>query len=203
MKLYEQAGFANPRRVAIFLHEKGIDIERVAVDVMKAEHRTEAYKAKNPMATVPALELDCGTVLGETATICGYLEEKYPSPSLLGTTVEEKAVIDLWQRRIEQAIFNNLTTYFHHATDGLGELEPYQNAEWGRYCLERALANLEIVDKALDGQDYIAGTFSIADITGLVALDFAEWMGVEIPGHLTNVNQWHKRLAARPSAQAA
>lgn len=202
MKLYEHAGFPNPRRIAVFLHEKGADIERVPVDVMKGEHRTDAFKTKNPFATVPALELDDGTVLTECSSISAHLETTFPTPALLGTTDQEKVLVDLWQRRIEQAILNNLATYFHHATDGLGELELYQNAEWGRHCLDQALATLEIVDAELEGKDYIAGSFSIADITALCALDFAQFMKVEIPDHLHNVHQWHARLKSRPSAQA-
>lgn len=202
MKLYEFEAFPNPRRVRIFLAEKNIDVERVQVNVPEGEHRGEAFRAKNPWVTVPALELEDGTMLTETTSICAYFEAVQPAPALLGKTPAEKGLVDTWQRRIENSLFNNLLGYFHHATPGLGALELYQNSDWGGHCKKSALASLAGIEKGLEGRDYIAGDFSIADITGLCALDVANWLEIEIPAEFKNVHAWHQRLSARPSAKA-
>ncbi|MGO1118331.1 glutathione S-transferase family protein [Rhodovibrionaceae bacterium A322] len=202
MKLYEYEAFPNPRRVRIFLAEKGLEVEREQIDVPGGAHRQDDFLKKNPFAGVPVLELDDGSHLGETTAISRYFEALKPSPALMGTSPQKIAEVDMWQRRIEQGLLDKLLAYFHHATPGLGELETYQNADWGHHCRESVTGMLEKLEQALEGRDYIAGEFSVADITALCALDLAAFLEFDLPEDLVNVRAWHARLAARPSARA-
>lgn len=202
VKLYEFEAFPNPRRVRVFLAEKGVEVDREQINVPEGEHRSAAFRQKNPFAGVPVLELDDGTCISETTAISRYFETKHPEPPLMGRDPQESAEVDMWQRRIEQGLFEKLLAYFHHATPGLGALETYQNKAWGENCRETAEGMLRQLDTALAGRNYIAGDFSIADITGLCALDFAAVCGIEVPADCANVKAWHARLSARPSAAA-
>lgn len=204
MKLYEFEAFPNPRRVRMFLAEKGIDVDRVQVNVPEGEHRGDAYRAINPEMTVPALKLDDGRVIGGCVAISRFLEAKYPSASLLGETPEEQGLIASQQRRMEAGLMDASTTYFHHATPGLGEkLETYQNADWGQHNAVRTKATVEALEKTLSGQDYVAGDrFTIADITAFVGLEFALFVGILDLADYPAVAVWHARVGARPSAAA-
>lgn len=202
MKLYEFAAFPNPRRVRWFMAEKGVSFESVTVNVLEGEHRGEAFLKINPFAAVPVLELDDGTQISETQAICRYVEGIHPEGPLFGGSAKQQGIVEMWQRRIELGLFDRIAVYFHNATPGLGELELYQNKGYGEYSLERALATMEHIEKALEGQQYIAGDFSVADITGICAIDFAAFCKVEVPAHLTNVKAWYERVSARPAAKA-
>lgn len=202
MKIYEYKAFPNPRRVRIFLAEKGVEVDYQQINVPEGEHRGEAFRTKNPFAEVPTLELDDGTCISETVAISRYFEEKYPDPPLMGSTPQEQAEIEMWQRRVERSLMEAATTYFHHTTPGLGELEVYQNPEWGKKNREKAAASIEMLDRVLSQRKFIAGDqFSIADITGLCGIDFAAFVGIEIPDTCTNVRRWYKEVSSRPSAQ--
>ncbi len=204
MKIYEFKDFPNPRRVRIFLAEKGIDnVSFVQVDVPSGEHRTEAFKAKNPFATVPVLEFDDGICISETVAISRYFEEKHPEPCLMGKTPQEKAEIEMWQGRIENGLMETVAAYFHHATPGLGELETYQNVEWGQKNREKAIATIQFLDQVLSDRKFIAGdAFSVADITGLCSTDFAAFVNIAIPEDCINVKRWYTDISSRPSAKA-
>jgi glutathione S-transferase len=204
MKIYEFKDFPNPRRVRIFLAEKGIvNVTFEQVNVPNGEHRSEAFKAKNPLAGVPVLELDDGTCISETVAISRYFEEKYPEPPLMGTIPQEKAEIEMWQRRVEYGLMETVAAYFHHATPGLGELETYQNVEWGQKNREKAVTTIQLLDKVLWGRTFIAGEkFSIADITGLCAVDFAAFVKIAIPEDCLNVKRWYAEISSRSSAKA-
>ena len=130
MKLYDYQPFPHPRRVRMFLAEKGITIPVEQVDVMAGEHRSAEYLDKNPEGLVPLLELDNGEYVTETVAISRYFEETQPEPALMGSGPEDKARTEMWHRRVESGLFNALITYFHHATEGLGD-ERYRNREWG------------------------------------------------------------------------
>lgn len=203
MKIYEFRPFPNPRRVRVFLAEKGVNADFEQIDVPEGEHRSESFRKKNSYGAVPTLELDDGTCISETVAISRYFEETHPEPALMGKTPEEKANIEMWQRRIEQSLLNSVDAYFHHATPGLGEIELYQNAEWGTKNKEKALAAIERLDHRLENNRFIAGdTFSIADITGLCAIDFAGYVDIEIPETASNVKRWYSDVSSRPSAAA-
>jgi glutathione S-transferase len=141
MKLYDCKGAVNPRRVDIFLAEKGIDIDRVRVDVFKGEHRSEEFRILNPSCAVPFLELDDGVVISESAAISRYFEEQKPQPPLMGETPQEQACISMWQRRVEDGLLYAAQHFFHHATPGLGEPDRYRNADWGQANKTRVYRN--------------------------------------------------------------
>jgi glutathione S-transferase len=121
MKLYEYEAFPSPRRVRMFLAEKGVEVQRVQVDVPAGEHRSAEFLNKNPDGTVPVLELENGVYISETVAISRFFEEKYPQLPLMGSSAEQKAAVDMWQNRVEHSLASTLTQYFHHATPGLGE----------------------------------------------------------------------------------
>lgn len=204
MKLHENAGLPSPRRVRMFLAEKGIDqVERVQVDVAAGEARRDAFLAKNALGEVPVLELDDGSYISEAAAISRFFEAERPEPPLFGTNAAEQATIEMWLRRIENGLMGGATAYFHHATPGFGALEAYQNKSWGEKSRERAVATLRLLDAQLTGRNFIAGdAFSIADIAALCAIDFAQAIDIEVPSELANLRDWHGRVSGRPSAAA-
>lgn len=203
MKLYEFEPFPNPRRVRMFLAEKGVSIDRVQVNVPEGEHRTAKITSKNPSATVPFLELDNGSCISECAAISRYIEARHPTPALLGTTPEQQGVVDMWQRRVEDGLFNAILTYFHHATPGLGGLELYQNREWGEKSRTRAGETMRWLDRELAGRSYVAGdAYSIADITALCGIDFCKFVDLDIPPECSNLQRWYDDVSSRPSAAA-
>ena len=203
MKLYEHPSFPNPRRVRVFLAEKGVEVERVTIDVPAGEHRKAPFTDKNPFAEIPALELDDGSCISETVAISRYFEEQHPQPALMGVGAEQKARVEMWQRRVEGSLMNAVASYFHHATPGLGELETYQNPDWGQRCRDRALATMKLLDDELAGREFVAGDeFSIADITALCAIDFAKAIEIAIPDGYDNLQRWHAAVSSRPSASA-
>ena len=207
MKLYETTGFPNPARVRIALGEKNAldKVDFVEVDVMNGEHRTPEFKAKNPSAAVPVLELDDGTTIAECTAITEFIDGHFPGTSLTGTTPKQRAVVHMMQRRAEQNLMDAVGTYFHHATPGLGaDLETYQNKEWGEKQKEKAIAGMHYFDGILGKQTYIAGTdFSMADITVFAGLSFAEFAKITIPENCQNLIAWRARVAQRPSISAA
>jgi len=203
MKLYEFEAFPNPKRVRMFLAEKGVDIERVQVNVPAGEHRTERYKLKNPDGTVPFVELDDGRVISGCVAISRYIEASTPANPLMGETPAEAAEISMWQRRVEDGLMDASTTYYHHATEGLGELEPYQIKEWGQKNGERAKATIASLNERLADQDYIAGSrFSIADITAFAGYGFAKYVGLADDIDVPHVDRWFANIGERASASA-
>lgn len=204
MRIHEFKGFPNPRRVRMFLAEKGIeDIAFEQVNVPEGEHRDPAFLAKNPYGGVPTLELDDGNCISETVAICRYFEDEQPEPKLMGETPVEKAVVEMWQRRVESTMFDTVATYFHHGTPGLGALELYQNDGWGKKNREHFLAGMRKLDAHLEKRDFVAGDkFSIADITAVCAVDYGAFVDETIPEDCTNLRRWYDTVSSRPSAAA-
>lgn len=203
MKLYDGGRAPNPRRVRVFLAEKGIEVERMAVDMAAGEHKSEALTALNPLQRLPILVLDDDTVLTESIAICRYFEALQPEPCLFGRDAKSIAQIEMWQRRLEFDLYIPVQAAFRHLHPGMKETEVPQIAEWGEVNKPRALAFLALLDRELAGRRFIAGDdFSVADITGLVTLDFLKPARLALPPELGNVARWHKELSARPSAQA-
>jgi len=204
MKLYDAFG-PNPRAMRMFLTEKGITIPAAPVDLMKAENRRPPYTDRNPGGQLPALELDNGQCLGETVAIWEYLEEKYPTPALIGATPEERAEARQWQRRVELKITEFLYNGFRFAEGapifkGRMRLIP-EGADGLKATVQD---NLKWLDALLEGKQWIAGQrFTIADIILYCALDFGAGVGQKIDPSLKNVNAWFKRAEARPSAKAS
>lgn len=204
MRLYDSLG-PNPRAVRMFLCEKGLDLEKVPVDLLGMENRRGPYLEKNPGGQVPALELDGGRVLGETVAIMEYLEEKKPSPPLVGTTPEERAETRMWQRRIELNITEPLYNAFRYA-EGVEMFRPRMRvlpeAADGLKAIVRD--KLEWLDALMKGRTFIAGDrFTIADIVLYAALDFGSTVGQPLDPGLANLNAWMTRVAQRPSAEAS
>ncbi len=203
MKIYDVEGFPNPARVRIALAEKGASdkVEFIPVDVMNGEHRSANFKAKNPDATVPYAELDCGTCISQCIAITEYIDGAFAGPSLIGDTPKQRAITQMMNLRAEAGLVDAVGTYFHHATPGLGpKLETYQNAEWGQKKKETAQATMRYLDSVLKNEPFLAGDqFSMADITAFAGLAFADFAEVDIPPGLDNLTAWRARVASRPS----
>ncbi|HMO30552.1 glutathione S-transferase family protein [Enterovirga sp.] len=203
MKLYDGGRAPNPRRVRIFLAEKGISVPLVPVDIMKGEHKTPAFTSLNPMQRIPSLVLDDGTVISESIAICRYFEALQPEPALFGRGPAGCALVEMWQRRMELDLLLAVAAVFRHTHPSMVTLEAQQVAEWGEANRSRVASFLTFLDGHLEGREFVAGDeFSVADITGLVAVDFMRLPRIPVPEGLANVKRWHGALAARPSAKA-
>jgi glutathione S-transferase len=203
MKLYDGGRAPNPRRVRIFLAEKGISVPLEPVDIGAKAHVSEAFTAINPLQRLPVLTLDDGTVLTESIAICRYFEVLHPQPPLFGTDAKSMALIEMWQRRLELNLFAPVQAVFRHLHPAMKGFEVPQVAEWGEANKPRVMDFLALLDRELATRPFIAGdAFSVADITGLVALDFLKPAKLALPAELTLVARWHRELTARPSAGA-
>jgi glutathione S-transferase len=203
MKLYGAPMPApNPRRVRMFLAEKGIALAETPVNLLKREHKSPEYRAKNSLGQVPTLELDDGTVISETVAICRYFEETQPEPSLFGKTAVEKANVDMWVRRIEFTLMNPVANYWRHADPRTAALLT-QFKEFGESNKETYANAQRWLDRELCDRPFIAGrAFTVADICALSTVDFAHWIGLPIGAERTNLIGWRERVSARPSASA-
>lgn len=203
MKLYDGGKAPNPRRVRVFLAEKGIEVPFVPVDMAAMGHRSEEISKLNPLQRLPVLELDDGTVLSETVAICRYFEEIHPAPPLFGEGALGKALVEMWQRRMELELFMRVAHAFRHVHPAMKDWEVPQIPEWGEANKPKVIDFLQFLDGELAGREFIAGdAYSIADITGLVAVDFMKPARIEFPQELTHVRRWHQAMKARPSAAA-
>ena len=198
MKLHE-APSPNARRVHVFMAEKAVELDRVAVDIRAGENIQNDYLAKNPAGRVPVLELDDGTFLSESVAICRYLEGLNPDPNLFGSTPLEAASNEMWGRRAEINFMTNVAGAFRNITGFFKDRETPVK-EWGEVCAEVAPKTLTMFDEQLGQTEYLVGDrFSIADITLGVALDFAEMVKVVTIPELANLNRWRAQIAERPS----
>ena len=203
MRLFDGGRAPNPRRVRIFLAEKGIAVPLVPVDMAALEHKQETISSRNPLRRLPVLELDDGTILTETVAICRYFEELQPEPALFGTGALGKAVVEMWQRRLEFNLFGAVAAAFRHIHPAMKEWEIPQIPEWGEANKPKAVEFMTILDRELQSREFAAGdACSIADITGLCALDFMKPARIQIPQELTHVRRWYETIKSRPSAAA-
>ncbi|HKJ24133.1 MAG TPA: glutathione S-transferase family protein [Myxococcota bacterium] len=196
MRIYvDQHGEApSPRRVRIFLAEKGIDVPREYMKLHE-DNRSDAFREKNPYRTLPVLELDDGTCIAESLAICRYFEAIYPEPSLFGRTPLEQATIEMWTRRIELSLY--LPIDFAGASDFLGELGATR-------FREGAVRTLRFYDRQLGERAFMAGSsYSVADVVALSAIDFGlRHVGFRLDSAWTRLRRWHDAVSARPSAVA-
>jgi glutathione S-transferase len=209
MKFYDCATAPSPRRVRIFLAEKGIGIETVQVDLRNGEQFTPAFRAINPDCTVPALVLDDGTVIADAIAICGYLEELHPEPALIGTTAQERALVTALNRQIERDGLCAAMDAFRNTTKGMkGRALPgphdYEQipelAARGRLRVEHFF---RAMDARLANRAFVGGArYTIADISTMVLTDFAAWAKLTVPEECANFRRWHAAVSARPSAAA-
>ena len=203
MKIIETRAAPNPRRVRIFLAEKGITVPFEEIDLMKGALKTPELTALNPLQRVPILVLDDGTVLTETVAICRYFEETQPAPALLGTGALGKAVTEMWQRRMELNLLGPVAQAFRPLHPAMASLEVPQVPAWGEANKPRVIEMLGILDRRLGETRFVAGAdYSIADITALVAVDFMRPARIARPEGLSNLERWHGDVSARPSAKA-
>lgn len=203
MKFFNSRYAPNPRRVRIFLAEKGVSLPTEDVDLATLAHKADAFTKVNPFQTVPALELDDGGVICETVAICRYFEEIQPEPPLFGVGARERTEVEMWQRRAELNLFYPIAQAYRHSHPGAKNLEEPQVPDWAASCRAKALSAMEHFDAHLADHPFLAGDrFSIADITGLVALDFCRPARITIPEGLVHLPRWRDALAARPSASA-
>ncbi len=207
MKFYDCQSAPSPRRARIFIAEKGLEIETVEVDLGKAEQLSDAFVRINPRCTVPVLELDDGIFLTENAGIAAYLEALAPAPPLLGTTPEERGLIASWNARVEleglwpiaDALRNRSKGMIGRAITGPTDYEQIPElAERGR---ARGLEFFDMLNQRLGESEYLAGnSFSLADITALVVVDFAGWVKLGPADDHQSTKHWYESVSKRPSA---
>ena len=203
MKLYTAPNlFPNPRRVRIFLAEKGVSIPETPIDMMTGEHKSPAFLAKNPAGQIPVLELDDGRTLSETVSICRYLEALHPTPPLFGADAFARAEVDMWTRRVELMLTAPLGQFWRHAHPLMaGRI--HQFTDFGESNRATAAEAMMFFNRRLQHSPFIAGAdFSMADICALASIDFASFMALEPPREADALRDWHDRVSARPSASA-
>ena len=210
MKLYDMVNAPNPRRVRMFLAEKGIEVPRQEIDVKAGENLGAAYLAVNPRGLVPALQLDDGRILDESVAICRYFEALHPEPDLFGRTPFEQAEVERMQRQMEfegmfniAAVFRNTAeAYAGRGAAGTGPATP-QIPEMAERGLMLAKHWMDRLEARLEGREWVAiDRISIADITTYVSLDFAKWVKLRAGDEHPNIQAFHARIKARPSASA-
>jgi glutathione S-transferase len=203
MKLYDGGRAPNPRRTRIFLAEKGISLPTEQVDLGNLQQKSEAFRAVNPMMRVPALVLDDGTVLTESIAICRYFEALQPEPALFGRGALEVARVEMWNRRLELHLLFPVSHVFRNSHPAMKAMEVPQVPAWAEANKPRITEFLAFLDRELAARPFATGdAFTVADITGLVALDFMKPAKLSVPDDLVNLKRWHAALAARPSASA-
>ena len=203
MKIYDFALAPNPRRLRIFVAEKGLKIPIEQVDIFTGQNRTPEMLAKNPAGGLPVMELDDGTHMAESVAICRYLEGLHPEPNMMGKDSREQAEIEMWNRRVELGLFSAAGRAFQH-TNELFKARLKQFPEYGETQREAVTQQLQWLDAQIGNKPFIAGDrFTIADITAEVAVDFAaQAAGVTADPGLKNLARWHQSVSSRPSAKA-
>jgi glutathione S-transferase len=202
MKIYNSPVAPNPRRVRIFLAEKDIKVPLEDVDIGNAVNRQPEFRKKNPLAGVPVLELDDGTCIAESVAICRYFEEQKPEPPLFGVGGKDRAIVDMWNRRVELTLLMQIADSFRQRHDFFkGRIR--QCPEYAEVQRQNAEDSLKWLDTELANRRFIAGDrFTIADITAMVAVDFGRISKIAIQPDQKNLARWHAEVSARPSAKA-
>ena len=203
MKLYDGGRAPNPRRTRIFLAEKGIKLPMEQIDLGSLQQKSTAFTAVNPLQRVPALVLDDGTVITESIAICRYFEGLQPDPPLFGRGALEIARVEMWQRRVEQHFMAPVSHVFRNSHPAMKEMEVPQVQAWADANKPRIAEFIAFLDGELKDRPFIAGDrYTVADITGLVSVDFMKPAKLTVPDELKHLKRWHADVSARPSAQA-
>ena len=202
MKLYDNPHAPNPRRVRMVLAEKGIAYDREELDLGAGDNLKVEFCAKNPFAKVPVLELDDGLCLSETPAICRYLDEVSDEGSLFGTTPKERAIIHMWEHRMESMVLYPALFAFQHITGFFKDrMTPVE--DFGKESAKNFMKSLPVLDAQLANNEWIAGSqFSIADITAICAIDFARIVKVRVGDEYPNIQRWYAAMKERPSYAA-
>ncbi len=202
MKIYDFTQAPNPRRVRVFLAEKGITVPYEQVNIAAGDNRKPEFLKKNQMGGLPVLELDDGTFIAESVAICRYFEELHPEPNLMGKDAKEKAVIEMWNRRMEFEVLAMTAGAFRNTSEFFKGRIP-QSPDYGEICKNAAIKRLEWLDGELANRKFVAGDrFTIADITALIGIDFGRVTGIRIQDGQKNLARWHQEVSSRPSAKA-
>lgn len=192
----------NPRRVRIFAAEKGIALPTRDLSIPAGEHKAAEYTALNPRGQTPALQLDDGTVIAESVAICRYLEALHPENPMFGADAKEQALVEMWDRRVEMILMPPVSAVWVHTHPFTARL-PGRNAEWGEANRTRVADALRFFDASLAGREFLAtDAYSMADVLLLTTVDFAQFIGLEVPEDCHSLRAWHARVSARPSAAA-
>ncbi len=203
LKIIEEPRAPNPRRVRIFLAEKGIAMAYEPISLLKHEHKSAEFRRLNPFAQVPTLVFDDGSTLTESVAICRYFEEMQPEPALFGTGARGRAEVEMWNRRVELGFYQCVAHCFRHTHPAMAAMEQPQVAQWGEVNRGKALETLGLIDDILRQRPFIAGDqLSIGDITLLVSMDFMKPAKIERPAGIAGVERWYNEMASRPSAAA-
>jgi glutathione S-transferase len=203
MLLYHDPRAPNPRRVRIFLAEKGVAYDTIEVSIAAAEHHKAEFRKKNPLALLPVLELADGKVLRESMAICRYIEELHPEPNLFGADAWERAQIEQWNRHAELELLLPIAQVFRNTNAfWVGRIK--QSAEYGEIVRDLVSGRFDWLDQELGQREYLAGPrFTVADITALCAVDFGKVSNLRVKAEThPNLAAWHARVSARPSARA-
>ena len=209
MRLYDFQRAPNPRRVRIFIAEKGLEIPTIQINLMEGEQFTDEFCAINPRCCVPVLETDAGERITEVVAICAYLEELYPEPALFGESAEERARVRMWDHLVEvdglfavaEALRNSGEMFADHALPGPENIAQIPAlVDRGR---QRATSFFDRMDQRLKESAYIADDhFSQADISLLATVDFAKWVEIDGTAGRPGLQRWYAQVSARPSARA-
>lgn len=203
MHIIETRAAPNPRRVRIFLAEKSIKVAFEELNLMAGDLKGEDFMRLNPWQRVPVLVMDDGRTIAESVAICRFFEEINPDPPLFGRDAFEKAIVEMWQRRVELGFFSALAHVLRHLNPKMAHLEVPQVPEWGEANKSKVLSELEALNQRLIQSRYIAGDhYSIADITALVAFDFMKSARLKAPSELRHLWRWYFEVSQRPSAAA-
>jgi glutathione S-transferase len=193
----------NPRRVRMYLAEKGLSPPYVDVDLLSRAHKAPDFIAKNSLGQVPTLVLDDGTVITETVAICRYFEALHPDPPLFGTTPVEIASIEMWIRRIELQLMTPVSMYWVHSHPLTAALSSQKHKEFGEAQKRHAIERMLWLDREIAGREFIAGAaFSMADIITESVIDFAKFVGIPLPENASALAAWRARMKQRPSFRA-
>jgi len=193
----------NPRRVRIYLAEKGLSVPSETLSIVAGEHKGEAFLAVNPLGQLPALVLDDGSVLTESLSICRLFEAMHPEPPMFGVGPRGIAEVDMWQRRAELRLMVPLGMVWAHTHPFTARVVKPQYTEYGESQRPRVVAAMGEFDRALAEREFLDGKgYSVADIVLQTIVDFAGFVGIAIPEDMTGLRAWHERVSARPSAKA-
>ncbi|OYY66605.1 glutathione S-transferase family protein [Sphingomonas sp. 28-62-11] len=204
MLFYDAANPApNPRRVRIFLAEKGLKVPTEQLSIVAGDHKKPEFLAVNPLGQIPALKLDDGEVITESLSICRFFEALNPDPPMFGKGPKGVAEVDMWVRRVELRLMVPVGMVWMHTHPFTARVVVPQYKDFGESNRPRAIAAMRYFDESLAGRTWIAGKdYSIADIALLTTIDFAIFIGIGLSDDMPNLKAWHERASARPSAQA-
>jgi glutathione S-transferase len=203
MKILDEKRAPNPRRVRVFLAEKGIHVPFEPVEIMAGAHKAPEFAKLNPIQRVPVLVLNDGTAISESMAICRYFEAIQPEPSLFGETPIEIALIEMWNRRAELNFFFPVAHYFRHTHPAMADLEVPQVPAWAEANRPRIAEIIRVFDERLSASPYLAGErFSVADITAMIAADFMKPARLVFPDNTVHFKRWYEEVSSRPSHKA-